>query len=141
MYINFTTPAIVDLNATAGTAAWTWTTTKAGVINLNAAFGILEEAVAAGGFTTAAGDVTIQVTESGGAAVDVGAWSTGIGALCLARAIGYQANLTPNTTSAPGGFYKFGAGATIAVVNKAQGAGGTVTGTARVHVPVEFDAD
>jgi hypothetical protein len=139
MYINFTTPAVVDLNATAGTAAWTWTTTKAGVINLNAAFGILEEAVAANGFSTTAGDVTIQVTESGGAAVDVGAWSTGV--TSAARAIGYQANLTPNTTSAPGGFYKFGAGATIAVVNKAQGAGGTVTGTARVHVPVEFDAD
>ncbi len=134
MQVTFVSPAIVDLNATAATAAFTWTATKAGVINVNAIFGILEEAVAAGGFSSTAGDFTVKVGSTA-----IAAWSTGVSA--TARAIGYQANATPDTTNAPKGYYKFAAGDTITIVNAAQGAGGTVTGTVRVYLPVEFDAD
>lgn len=132
-------PAVVDMSGTAGTNAFTWTTTKGGTISTNAIFGILEEAVASGGFTSTAGDFTVQVTESGGSKLDIAAWSTGTTA--TARAIGYQANATTDATNAPNGYYKFSAGALIEVENKAQGAGGTVTGTVRVYIPIDFDAD
>lgn len=139
MFNVYQSPAVVDFSATADTAAWTFTPTKAGVINTNAIFGVLEEAVAAGGFTSTAGDYTVSVQESGGAEVNVATWSTGTTA--TARDIGYQADATTDATNAPNGFYKFGAGATIRVKNDAQGAGGTVTGTARVYVPLDFDAN
>lgn len=138
MFNVYASPAVVDLNATAETAAWTWTLTKAGVINTNHIFGILEEAVASGGFTTTAGDYTVTLTESGGSALDLATWSTGTTA--TARAIGYQADATTDATNAPNGYYKFGAGAKLIVQNTAQGAGGTVTGTVRVYVPIDFDA-
>lgn len=132
------TPAVVDFNAAADTAAFTWTTDKAGVIDTGSIFGILEEAVASGGFSSTAGDFTVSVQESGGSEVNVATWSTGVAA--TARAIGYHAVATTDATNAANGFYKFGAGATIRVKNDAQGAGGTVTGTARVFLPISFDA-
>ena len=134
MYIPFVTPAVVDMSGSADTAAFTWTATKAGTILANAIFGILEEAVASGGFSSVAGDFTVKV----GTKI-IATWSTGVAA--TARAIGYQANATPDATNCPNGFYKFAAGDTITVVNDEAGVGGTVTGTARVYVPVEFDAD
>lgn len=127
------TPAVVNFDAAADTAAMTWTMTKAGVIDTGSIFGILEEAVASGGFTSTAGDFTVKVGSNA-----IATWSTGTTA--TARAIGYQANATTNATYAPNGFYKFDAGDTITVMNDAQGAGGTVTGTARVFIPISFDA-
>lgn len=134
MLITFVSPAVVDMSGTADTAAFTWTATKAGTILTNQIFAILEEAVASGGFTSTAGDFTVKVGSTA-----VATWSTGV--TSTARAIGYQANATTNSTSAPNGYYKFAAGDTITIVNDEQGAGGTVTGTARVYLPVEFDAD
>jgi hypothetical protein len=134
MYVNFMSPAVVDMSGTADTAAFTWTTTKAGTILANAIFGILEEAVASGGFTSTAGDYTVKV-----GSYIIATWSTGTTA--TARAIGYQANATPSTTYCPDGSYKFAAGDTITISNDSQGAGGTTTGTVRVYLPVEFDAD
>jgi|GEM_PF-5077122 hypothetical protein len=129
-------PAVVDFNATAATASLTWTMSTAGTLQTNAIFGILEEAVASGGFTSAAGDYTVQVVRSS-VTSDVATWSTGTTA--TARAIGFQADATTNATNAPKGYYELLAGDTILVVNKAQGAGGTVTGTARVFLPIDFN--
>lgn len=134
----YMTPVVVDFSGTADTAALTWTIDKAGVLDTSSIFGILEEAVASGGFTTTAGDFTVSVEESGGSEAVVATWSTGT--TSTARAIGYHAVATTDATNAPDGFYKFGALATIRVKNDAQGAGGTVTGTARVHLPISFDA-
>lgn len=136
MFITTFTPAVVDFNATAGTAALTWTLSTGGTLQTNSIFGIIEELVAAGGFTTTAGDFTVQVVR-GGTTYDVAAWSTGV--TSATRAIGFQADATTDATNAPKGYFELVAGDRILVVNKAQGAGGTVTGTARVFLPIELN--
>lgn len=130
------TPAVVNFDAAAASAALIWTINTAGTLQTNSIFGILEEAVAGSGFSGTAGDFTVQVYR-GSTTYDVAAWSTGVTA--TARAIGYQADATTDATNAPKGYYELQAGDKISVVNKAQGAGGTVTGTARVFLPIDFN--
>jgi hypothetical protein len=135
MFTVLQTPNVVNLDGSAGTAALTWTLSTAGTLQTNAVFAVLEEAVATGGMTTTAGDYTVQVVR-GATTYDVAAWSTGVTA--TARAIGYQADATTDATNAPKGYFELQAGDKILVVNKAQAAGGTVTGTARVFLPIEI---
>lgn len=130
------TPAVVDFSAAAASAAYTHTLGRDAQIQTDAVIGVLEEAVAAGGFTGTAGDFTVQVVR-GGTPLDVAAWSTGTTA--TGRVIGYEAKATTDATNAPDGYFQCVAGDTLRVVNKAQGAGGTATGTARVFVPIDFD--
>jgi hypothetical protein len=124
--------AVVDMDAASDTTASTFKAPTAGYLMPSAIFGRFEEAVAAGGFTTTAGVAAIYVGTT-----EVASWSSLVGALCLAKAIGDTALVTPAAayTEAP---IKFAAGDAITVKTKTQGVGGTVTGTVRFWIPVEF---
>jgi len=123
---------IVDLNAADATSASIFKAPGAGYIDVAACFVRFEEAVAAGGFSTTAGVASLEV---GG--VEVATWSTTV-APSAGKAIGDTAMVTPATAYADKPV-TFASGATIEVKTKTQGVGGTVTGTARFWIPVEFN--
>lgn len=123
--------AVVDLDASSATSATKFKCPGAGYIDIAATFGRFEEAVAAGGFSSAAGVASIEV---GG--TEVATWSTGVAA--TARAIGDCVTVTPIATYSDKAIV-VASGDLIEVKTKTQGSGGTVTGTIRFWIPVEFD--
>jgi len=131
MFRNLTATAIVDLDAAVNTT-FTYKTLGAGYILADQIVATLEQAIAAGGFTTTAAVTQIQV----GSTV-VAQYSTGT--TVAGEALGNTVEFTPNTTNAPTGVFNFLAGSIITVKLTTQGAGGTVTGTLRVNVPIEED--
>lgn len=131
MFRNLTATAVVDLSASTNTT-FTYETLGAGYILADQITGTLEEAIAAGGFTSTAGIVQVQV----GSTV-VAQYSTGTTTAALA--IGQTVELTPDTTNAPEGIYPLVAGDVVTVKLTTQGTGGTVTGTLRVNIPMEED--
>lgn len=131
MFRNLTASAVVDLSAATNTT-YTYETVGAGYILADQITGTLEEAIAAGGFTSTAGIVQIQV----GSTV-VAQYSTGT--TVAGEALGNTVEFTPNATNAPEGVYNFDAGDVITVKLTTQGSGGTVTGTLRVNIPMEED--
>jgi hypothetical protein len=124
--------AVVDLNAAAATSASIFKAPGAGYVDVAACFVRFEEAVAAGGFSTTAGVASLEV---GG--VEVATWSTTV-APAVGRAIGDVAMATADAVYADKAV-TFASGATIEVKTKTQGVGGTVTGTVRFWIPVEFN--
>ena len=131
MFRNLTATAVVDLSAVANTT-FTYEAIGAGYILADQITGTLEEAIAAGGFTSTAGIVQIQV----GSTV-VAQYSTGT--TTAAQAIGQTVEFTPDATNAREGVYNFEAGDILTVKLTTAGTGGTVTGTLRVNVPMEED--
>ena len=131
MFRNLTAPAVVDLSASTNTT-FTFEAVGAGYILADQITGTLEEAIAAGGFTSTAGIVQVQV----GSAV-VAQYSTGTTVAGLA--LGQTVEFTPDATNAPEGVFNFEAGDIITVKLTTQGSGGTVTGTLRVNIPLEED--
>ena len=124
---------IADLSTTAANV-FSYTFAAEGYILCDQIYGRLEEAIAAGGFTTSAGIVTIQVGSTTVATFSTGA-TTG-GNTVAAGAIGKQYLFTTSATDAPTGTFKVAAG-DVLTVDVTAGVGGTVTGTIRVTVPVE----
>lgn len=126
--------AVVDLDASSGTSATKFKAPGAGWVNVKEMFGRFEEAVAAGGFSSAAGVASCEI---GG--VEVATWSTGVAA--TARAIGDTVQPTVDGTVATNaqGAVKVAAGDLIEFKTKTQGTGGTVTGTIRFYVPADFN--
>lgn len=126
--------AVVDLDAASDTTATTFKAPAAGFVNVKQIFGRFEEAVASGGFSSAAGVASVVI---GG--VEVATWSTGVAA--TARAIGDTVQVTVDGTNvtAANGVLKVAAGDAIVIKTKTQGTGGTVTGTLRFYVPIECD--
>lgn len=134
MQKSYTADAVVDLSASSDTSAATVDMPGAGVLYVDQIFGRFEEAVASGGFTSAAGVASVEV-----AGTEVCTWSTGV--TSTARAIGDTVFVTPSAAvTANGGIATFAAGDAIEVVTKTAGTGGTVTGTIRFNLPVEFNA-
>lgn len=134
MNIVYKVDAVVDLDAASDTTAATIKAPGDGYIFVKGIFGRFEEAVAAGGFSSAAGVASIVVNS-----VEVATWSTGIAA--TARAIGDTVLVTvdgTNVTSA-NGHLKVTSGQTITVKTKTQGTGGTVTGTVRFNIPMDIN--
>jgi len=126
---------VADLSTTAA-SVFTFTVSGAGYLMCDQIMGRLEEAIAAGGFTTSAGVVTVTI---GG--VTVATFSTGAttgGNTVAAGAIGKAYLFTGHATNAPGGQAPFTANQVILVACTA-GVGGTVTGTMRVTLPIEID--
>lgn len=133
MFLPLRAEAVVDLDAASNTTAFTINAPGAGSIALSAVFGRLEEAIASGGFSSTAGVASLEV-----AGVEYATFSTGVAA--TARAIGATVLMTANATAtALGGNVNFNAGDAIVLKTKTQGAGGTVTGTIRFYLPLEFD--
>lgn len=131
MFRNLTATAVVDLSAATNTT-FTYETLGAGYILADQITGTLEEAIAAGGFTSTAGIAQVQV----GSTV-VAQYSTGT--TVAGEALGNTVEFTPDATNAPEGVYNFSAGDIITVKLTTQGTGGTVTGTLRVNIPMEID--
>lgn len=131
MFRNLTATAVVDLSAATNTT-FTYEALGAGYILADQITGTLEEAIAAGGFTSTAGIAQVQV----GSTV-VAQYSTGT--TVAGEALGNTVEFTPNATNAPEGVYNFSAGDIITVKLTTQGTGGTVTGTLRVNIPMEED--
>lgn len=126
--------AVVDLDASTGTSATKFKVPAAGWVNAKQIFGRFEEAVASGGFSSAAGVASVEV---GG--VEVATITTGVAA--TARAIGDTLQATvdgTNVTNAQGAI-KVAAGDLIECKTKTQGTGGTVTGTIRFYVPLDLN--
>ncbi len=126
--------AVVDLDAASATSATKFKCPGAGYVHVKQIFGRFEEAVAASGFSTAAGVASVEV---GG--LEVATWSTGVTA--TARAIGDTVQVTvdgTNVTAALGSI-KVAAGDLIEIKTKTQGTGGTVTGTIRFYIPCSFN--
>lgn len=124
--------ATVNLDASSATSATIFKAPGAGYIDVASCFVNFEEAIAAGGFSSTAGVASLEV---GG--VEVATYSTGV-APAAGKAIGDTALVTPVAAYADKAV-TFAAGATIEAKTKTQGAGGTVTGTARFWIPVEFN--
>lgn len=126
--------AVVDLDAASATSATKFKVPAAGYVNVKQIFGRFEEAVAAGGFSSAAGVASIEV---GG--TEVATWSTGVAA--TARAIGDTVQVTVDGTTATNaqGAVKVAAGDLIECKTKTQGTGGTVTGTIRFYVSLDVN--
>jgi len=134
MQLVYKVDAVVDLDAAAGTSAAIIKSPGDGYIFVKGIFARFEEAVAAGGFSSAAGVASIEINS-----VEVATWSTGVAA--TARSIGDTVLVTvdgTNVTSA-NGHYKVTAGQTITVKTKTQGTGGTVTGTVRFNIPMDIN--
>lgn len=131
MFRNLTATAVVDLSAATNTT-FTYEAVGGGYILADQITGTLEEAIAAGGFTSTAGIVQVQV----GSTV-VAQYSTGT--TVAGEALGNTVEFTPSATNAPEGVYNFDAGDVITVKLTTQGSGGTVTGTLRVNIPMEED--
>lgn len=128
--------AVVDLSAADATVAYTIDAPGAGHIYVGEVFGRFEEAVAAGGFTTTAGVLSLEVGGN-----EVGTWSTGVAS--TGRAIGDTLSplLTVDGTYATdtNSAVAVAAGDVISVKTKTQGVDGTVTGTVRLYIPCDFD--
>jgi hypothetical protein len=126
--------ATVNLDAASDTTATTFKAPGAGYVNVKQIFGRFEEAVAAGGFSTAAGVASVVI---GG--LEVATWSTGVAA--TARAIGdtVQPTVDGTNVTAANGVIKVAAGDAIVMKTKTQGTGGTVTGEIRFYIPFEGD--
>lgn len=134
MLFTFKVDAVVDLDAASATSAWKMKAPGAGYVLVKEVFGRFEEAVAAGGFSSAAGVASLEV---GG--LEVATWSTGVSA--TARAIGDTVQPTvdgTNVTSANGAI-KVAAGDLLELKTKTQGTGGTVTGTIRFVIPMDIN--
>jgi len=121
--------AVVDLDAASATTAWTMKAPGAGYIEVAEVWGRFEEAVAASGFSSAAGVASLTIGST-----EVATWSTGVSA--TARAIGDTVFFTPATDVKA---VNFAAGDSIILKTKTQGTGGTVTGTIRFVIPMELN--
>jgi hypothetical protein len=119
---------IADLSVTAADV-FTYTFATEGYLLCDQIYGRLEEAIAAGGFSTTAAIVTVQVGST-----TVATFSTGVAP--VAGAIGKEYLFTTSATNAPTGSFKFSAG-DVLTVDCTAGVGGTLTGTMRVTLPVE----
>lgn len=124
--------AVVDLSATAG-SVWSMKAPFAGYVDLESAFLRFEEAVASGGFSSTASVVSIEVGGS-----EVATWTTGVGATAVA--IGDTKTFTlDSSVDANVGSVKVAAGDLIDFKLKTLGTGGTLTGTARLHINCDFN--
>lgn len=128
--------AVVDLSAADDTTAYTIDAPGAGFVQVDEIFGRFEEAVASGGFTSTAPVMSLEI---GG--TEVATFTTGTAA--TARAIGdtIKSIFTPDESNsfAAVSAYKVSAGDAITLKTKTQGAGGTVTGTIRLYIPMDID--
>lgn len=131
MKIVLVATAIVDLNAASDTTAATLKSPGSGYIHTDKIYGFLEEAIASGGFSTTAGVASVSV-----AGTEVATYSTGIAG--AARAIGENVNFTTSVTNKAGTF-PVSKGDAIVFKTKTAGVGGTLTGTVRIHVPLDID--
>lgn len=137
MFRNPTVPAVVDLSAAANDT-FIYEAIGAGYINVDQIVGTLEEAIAAGGFSSTAPEVVVQVND-GSSDIEIANFTPSAAQLTAGGAIGASYKFTPDATNAPEGVYTFAAGDLIIVRLETQGAGGTVTGTLRVNIPLEED--
>lgn len=132
MQIQILAPDLADLSAVAG-EVWTWTPGVAGTLFVKQIFGIVEEAVAAGGFssTTPVVDVQVEGTEVCTLTVD----NTG------GEAVGdsVSAVITSANVDSESGAVELSATDTVSINIKTQGAGGTVTGTLRLLLPFDIN--
>lgn len=126
--------AVVDLDASSATVASTFKVPAAGYVNVKQIFGRFEEAVASGGFSSAAGVASVKIGSA-----EVATWSTGVAA--TARSIGDTVQVTVDGTNVTdaSGVFKVAAGDAITVNTKTQGTGGTVTGTIRFYIPIDLN--
>ena len=126
---------VADLSAAAATV-WLMNMVSAGHLQVKQLFAIIEEAIAAGGFSTTAGECQLTAQPSGGSEVELCSFTTGV-APVAGKAIGDQVQLTVNETNVgTDGVYTFAAGTVFRVKNKTQGVGGTLTGTLRFYLPI-----
>lgn len=137
MFRNLTASAVVDLSASANDT-FIYKCIGAGVLHASQIVGTLEEAIAAGGFTSTKPEVVVQVND-GSSDIEVANFTLSSAQATAGGAIGVSYQFTPDATNAPEGVYNFSAGDQIIVRLETQGAGGTVTGTLRVNVPVDED--
>lgn len=134
MFRNLTATAVVDLSAAANDT-FIYEAVGSGYVLADQIVGTLEEAIAAGGFSSTAPEVVVQVNN--GSDVEVANFTPSSAQLTAGGAIGASYQFTEDATNAPDGIFAFDAGDTIIVRLETQGAGGTVTGTLRVNVPIE----
>lgn len=140
MYITLRSEAVVDLDAASNTTAFVVTPNVAGTLYVKQIIGRVEEAIAAGGFSSTAGVLSVTAQPSGGSEVDLCTYSTTV-APAAGQAIGNTINVTvdPTNTGTIDGAYVFEPNTTFRVKTKTQGAGGTVTGTVRVFLPFDLN--
>lgn len=134
MMFTYKADAVVDLDAATGTTAATIKAPGDGYVLVKEIFGRFEEAVAGGGFSSAAGVASLEINS-----VEVATWTTGVAA--TARAIGdtVQVTVDGTTVTSASGALKVTAGQTITLKTKTQGTGGTVTGTIRFNIPMDIN--
>ncbi len=120
--------AVVDYSASDDTTAATINAPFAGHLFINECFVRIEEVV--GSMTTTEAVVSIEV-----AGIEVA-----ISEAVAADAVGSTRKFTvvSPATDANGGKVKFAAGDAIAVLTKTQAVDGTVTGTGRVNLAIEY---
>lgn len=137
----FQCPAVLDLSAAAN-VTYTWTPQKDTIIYPAMAFAILEEAVAAGGFSSVAPAVRIS-RGNGGSAVTIASYTLTASDLSGGLAVGAEKTFTGNDTyvTPESGALKIAAGTQLNFEVLTQGTGGTTTGTMRVFLPYDRSQD
>ena len=129
---------VADLSAAAATV-WTMKAQSAGKLNVKQIFAMVEEAIAAGGFSSVAGESQLTAQPSGGSEVELCSFTTGV-APAVGKAVGDQVRFTVNTTNVnTSQNYDFDADCVFRFKNKTAGTGGTVTGTLRIYLPIDQD--
>jgi len=122
--------AVVDYNASSDTTAFTMEAPFAGKLYVGRSFGRIEEVV--GSMTTTVGVASIEV-----AGTEI-ATLTAVPADAVGETDPFVVDASDTTAANGEGVYAFSRGDNIEVLTKTQAVDGTVTGTVRAYLYMEF---